>query len=68
MVWLGIKSQLGDMGSAQVIPFGACFLFFNRFFVIWAFSSFIFHYVSATIMEQLSNLAVSRTYQTLLVL
>lgn len=42
------------MGLAQVIPFWACYLFFNRFFVIWAFSSFIFHHVSAKIMLQLT--------------
>lgn len=51
---LGMKSQLGDMGLAQVIPYWACCLFFNRFFVIWAFSSFIFHHVSAKIMLQLT--------------
>ena len=26
---VGIKSQFGDMGLAQGIPFGACCLFFN---------------------------------------
>ena len=27
---LGIKFRLGNVGLAQVIPFGACCLFFNR--------------------------------------